>query len=50
MTSEIVGELPPRARSSPGARTSMALNLALRTAYHMKYSVANCGILKTFHI
>ena len=27
----------------------MALDLILMSAYYMKYSVADCGVLETFH-
>ena len=32
------------------ARHSMALDSPLKTAYHMKESVPDYGILKSFHI
>ena len=32
------------------ARHLMALITTLTTAYHLKYSVPDCGILKIFHV
>ena len=39
-----------RATIPPWSGTSMTLGIALINAYHMRYSVPDSGIFKTFHL